>query len=100
MGSRLQLHNELLAIAPKAYYQPPSSVKMQYPCFVYKLDPPKSFHADNRKYKKFPCYTVTYISPTVADDKVDEILNRFQYCTLAKPYVADGLYHYAFTIYY
>lgn len=100
MGSRLDLHNELLKIAPKAYYNPPASAKMQYPCFRYKLTPPKILRADNRLYKQFPCYTVTYISLNVADDKVNEILTRFKSCKLDTHFINDGLNHYVFTIFY
>lgn len=100
MGTRLELHSELLELAPKAYYQPPASIKMAYPCFVYKRSRIKPQYADNRMYLKHDCYQLTYISLSVADNKVDEILEHFKYCHFDRSYVADGLNHYTFDLFY
>ncbi len=100
MGTRLELHGELLELAPHAYYDPPSSVKIQYPCFVYHLSRIKPQFADNRIYQKYPCYMVTYISPSVSDHKIDEFLDRFQYSRFDRTYTADELHHYVFEVFY
>lgn len=100
MGTRLELHSELLELADHAYYQPTSSVKMIYPCFVYKLADVRPLYANNKRYADFPCYTVTYISLLPADSKVKEILAKFPYCHFSRPYMADSLHHYVFDIFY
>lgn len=100
MGRRTELHGELLELAPKAYYQPPTNIKMVYPCFVYDRSKIKAEYADNRIYQKYDCYSLKYISPTVADGKVDEILEHFKYCRFDRHYVADGLHHYIFDLFY
>lgn len=100
MGTRLELHGELLDLAPNAYYDPPTSIKMQYPCFVYNRSDIDAIHANNSKYQKFNKYSLTYISRSVSDQKADEILNRFSYCSFDRSYTADGLHHYVFSLYY
>lgn len=100
MGTRLELHGELLDLAPYAYYQPVSSVKLNYPCFIYKLADIRPTYADNRRYQSLPYYTLTYISLRPADDKVKEILEHFSYCKMERPYMADNLYHYVFNLFY
>lgn len=100
MGTRLELHEELLSLAPNVYFQPPSSVKLSYPCIVYHLSDIDTLYADNRSYKNFKSYLVTYISRRPNDEKVDEILNHFSYCRFDRPYVADNLQHYAFVLFY
>lgn len=100
MGTRLELHTELLKLAPVAYYQPPSSIKMQYPCIVYHLSNIQTIHADNNAYKNFKSYLLTYICSLPDDDKVDEILNTFPYCRFDRHYVADNLHHYTFSLVY
>ena len=36
MDRRLELQNLLETITPHVYYQPPATVKMEFPCIVYK----------------------------------------------------------------
>ena len=100
MGIRLELHGELLEMAPYAYYDPPSSVRLQYPCFIYHLSRVRPLFADNRIYQKYPCYMVTYISPSVSDYIVNEFLDRFKYCRFDRSYTADELHHYVFEVFY
>ena len=37
---RLILHDELITLlgSSNVYFQPPTSIKMNYPCIIYKLD--------------------------------------------------------------
>lgn len=100
MGTRLQLHEELLKMAKNAYFQPPASVRMSYPCFRYEFADIDPLHADNKMYKNFTKYSVTYISRDHAEDIVTQMKERFQYCRFDRPYTADNLYHYNFELYY
>lgn len=100
MGTRLDLHNELLTLADHAYYQPPSNDRMEYPCIRYRISNIKSLYADDMNYKHFKQYLLTYISLSPADDKIDEILDRFEYCSFDRHYVADNLHHYTFMLFY
>lgn len=100
MGTRLDLHNELLEFAPNAYYQPPSSIRMKYPCFVYCLSTINTEFADNRHYKNYTKYQITFICESPADAKIVEILDHFRYCRFDRHYVADNLHHYVFELFY
>ena len=100
MGTRLDLDRELRELAPNVYYQQPSSVKMAYPCFRYNYADVKPLNADNKVYKMFNKYLVTYISKEHSEWIVDQMLGRFSHCRLDRPYTADNLYHYVFEVYY
>ena len=100
MGTRVDLHKELLTMAPYAYYNPPSSCKMSYPCFRYTLSGIDTIYADNQSYKNHINYSITYISNDIADDKMLEVLGHFQYCRFDRHYVADNLHHYVFELFY
>lgn len=100
MGTRLDLHEELLTLVDRAYYQPPSSIRMTYPCIVYGLSNIHTVYADNANYKRFKSYLITYISQIPDDNKIDEIADHFPYCKFDRHYVADNLHHYTFVLFY
>lgn len=97
---RLQLQQELLKLAPKAWYQKPSTTKMSYPCFVYKALEPETVRADNRMYILMPKYEILYISQTEDDGIWNRMANTFEYLSIGRKYVSDNLYHYPFTVNY
>lgn len=97
---RLQLQQELLKLAPKAWYQKPSTTKMSYPCFVYKALEPETVRADNRMYLLMPKYEILYISQTEDDEIWNRMADTFEYLSIGRKYVSDNLYHYPFTINY
>lgn len=100
MGKRLRLQSELLQFTSNVYYQPPESVKMTYPCFVYNLSRVASKFADNNNYINHKCYNLTYISRDPIDDLLERILSRFRYIRLDRTFNSDGLYHYVFVLFY
>lgn len=55
MASRpdLQLLLEELLESRNVYFQPPESVKMNYPAIVYALEDIENAHADNGVYSSF-----------------------------------------------
>ena len=97
---RLQLQQQLLTLAPKAWYQKPGSEKMTYPCFVYKALEPDQTHADNLVYLMEPKYEVLYISKTEDDGIWERMIQTFGNVRIGKKYVSDNLYHYPFTFNY
>ena len=98
MGSRLLLHEKLKSILGNnnVYFQPPPSVKMNYPAIKYNLADIRTDAADNINwYKKVNRYTVTLIHKdpdnTIKDALVE---NNFAFDRF---YATDGLNHYVFT---
>lgn len=99
MADRIGLHNILTSICPHVYFNPPETLKMEYPCIVYKLASIENRNADNIKYKTDIFYDLTYISKT-SDMSTVMAINTLRYCRPGKPYVVDNLHHYTFTVYY
>lgn len=101
-NKRLELHEKLCDIlgSRHVYYQPPESIKMQYPAIVYKFVGYRTFKADNTTFLKMPEYDVTYISDDPDVDIADEMFSEFQYCNFDRPYVAENLHHFVYSIFY
>lgn len=101
MDRRLKLHDELLSIFEKnIYYQPPESIKLSYPCFLYNLSGGQNIKADNTSYLFTRRYEGTYITRDPDHTFIEKLLNHFKYISYDRRYVADNLYHDTFTIYY
>ena len=80
------------------YFQPPASLKMQYPCIVYNLANANDVHADDKIYRRLYRYTVTYITKDPDDPKRDEI-DDLRYCSFDRFFTSDNLNHFVYTIY-
>ena len=102
MGDRLELHEELCDILGSryAYFQPPSNIRMTYPCIRYSLGGLDIKRANDHLYN----YTNRYEGIVIdydPDSKIAiDIVKHFPMCSFGSPYVADNLYHYPFTLYY
>ena len=97
---RLSLQQQLLKLAPTAWYQKPSGNRMTFPCFVYKAVEPETVRADNKVYVLMPRYEILYITATEDDTIWDKMTSTFEYCSVGRKYVSDNLYHYPFTVNY
>lgn len=99
--TRLDLHEILCDVlgSRNVYFNPPASIQMKYPCLVYELIGAQIQHADNLKYQKHRRWKVTLIT-TDPDDKTPDRLDDIPYSSPGNPFVADGLYHFPYTIYY
>lgn len=101
MGTRLELQSKLedLLGSKHVYYQPPETVKMEYPAIVYFRNNTKITHADNTVYLKKRRYDLTVISRKSEDPVLDKLLD-LQYCSPDRTYKSDNLYHDVFTLYF
>ena len=100
--NRLKLHEKLCEIlgSRNVYFQPPASVKMQYPAIVYNLKDIDPKYANNLVYTRFFCYAITVIDRNPDSEIVDEI-SQLPMCSMDRPsYASDGLNHFVFTLYY
>jgi len=103
MASRKELDAELRTLlgSTNTFFQPPASIKMKYPAFVYSYDTPLVVNADNKIYNITDRYSVTYIDTKLDMDKIKSIIQHFPMCSLNRaPYAVNGLYHAVFTLYY
>lgn len=99
MAPRLELHELLESLSEHVYFQPPTNVKVEYPCIVYKRDFAETKFADNVPYNYKLRYMVTVIDRDPDSDipgKVAalpmSIYNRF--------FTADGLNHDVYNVFF
>lgn len=97
--SELQLLLRTMLGDKYVYFQPPSNVKMVYPCIVYSRSKIDGKHADNNVYKIGVQYTVTVIY-TDPDSDLPFKIATIPTAKHADHFTADNLYHDVFTIYF
>ena len=102
MASRLELHEELCEVlgTRNVYFQPPESVKMQYDAIRYSLGGKDLKRADDRIYLNTNQYDGVVITRDPDTSIPDKLLAHFEMCSFGRPYTADNLNHYPFTLYY
>ena len=102
MASWSDLRTDLIRITglKNVYYQPPSNVKMSYPCIRFKLESVDEMYASNKLYRTMVKYQIIYITNKVNDDIITLLPSELRYCTFDRPYSSDNLYHYVFNIFY
>lgn len=107
MGSRVQLHTVLCGIlecpdcgdACRAYFQPPASKEIQYPCIVYERSEIDAVHADNAPYRLLDRYQVTVIYKN-PDSDLPHRIAMLPMCAHDRHFTADNLNHDIFNLYY
>ena len=101
MGSREELDALLLETlgSENLYFQPPENQKLHYPCLIYSANGNFERHANNKTYHRRREYSMVYIAYDPDDAMIDKIAD-LPYCEMGKPYTADRLHHYPYTIYY
>jgi len=99
MGSRLQLHDVLKGIVPYVYFQAPSNDAMHYPCIVYERDSEFVAHADGGVYRKLKRYQVTVIDRD-PDSELPDQVGDLKYCEFSRHFVADGLHHDVYNLFF
>lgn len=95
----LQEFLETLKGDRNVYFQPPASVKMNYPAIVYKLSNINNTHANNSPYIQDTAYQLIYITKN-PDDVMVKTLSKLPMCDFDRHYTADNLNHYSYILYY
>lgn len=101
MGTRLELQSKLEEIlgSRNVYFEPPSNLKLTYPCIIYELKKYDLVHTDNTIYKLKTAYDITVIERSPVSQFTMPILS-LPYCTFDRHFVSDTLHHNTFTIYF
>lgn len=101
-GHRLELQRlfEQVPGVKKVYFQPPASVKLQYPCIIYQRDGGNTEFANNYSYQFTQRYTVTVIDKNPDSDIPRYLINNFQMITPDRNFTSDNLNHSILTLYY
>lgn len=100
--SRLRLHEKLEAVegVKKAYFQPPETVKLKYPCIIYSRTAASNLTANDKNYNFRWRYKLTIIDPDPESQIPDIVAREFSYCSFDRSYTADNLNYYVFDLYY
>lgn len=102
MAKREELHEELCNVlgSRNVYFSTPEDVRMQYDAIRYELSGKDTKRASNRIYRLTNRYDGVVITRDPDTTIPDAILSHFEMCSFGRPYTADNLNHYPFTIYY
>lgn len=101
MASRLSLHTQLENILGErnVYFQPPESIKMNYPAIVYALEDIENTHADNGVYLSHKQYSVTVIDKN-PDSQFVDMVAKLPTCQFNRHYKSENLNHWNFSLYF
>lgn len=96
---RLELHEILKELCPNVYFQPPSTVKMIYPCIVYERDSARTRFADNLPYRNTKRYSVTVIDRD-PDSLIPDRIAALPMCSFNRFFTVNNLNHDVFSLYF
>lgn len=82
------------------FFNPPSTIYMEYPCILYERNDMPTWDANNSKYIINTRYVITIISEDVDDPMPEDLLKTFGHCSFDREYNADNLHHTVFDLYY
>lgn len=101
MASRLELQTKLEELLGNnnVYYQPPETLKMEYPCIRYSRSDIESKHADNMKYHNINLYEIIVISKKPDHEAIQKILD-LPLSSFDRHYAKDNLNHDVINLYY
>ena len=101
MKRRLELQSKLetLLVSKNVYFQPPESVRMNYPAIVYELSDIDNTFADNLVYKQDTAYQLTVIDKDPDSEIVKEV-SKLPKCRFERYFASGNLNHTVFKIYY
>lgn len=99
---REKLHEDLCDIlgSRNCYFSPPSTIRMKYPCILYEAGGSRTIQADDIRYLRWTSFTLTVIDKNPDSEIPERLLSsKFRYLSRDRTYIADGMYHFVFTIY-
>lgn len=96
---RSELSAILHEFCSNVYFQPPSNLKLSFPCIIYKLDSFDDRAADNRDYLTMDEYSITYVTRDPDDPNIRAI-KQLPYCSMTNNTTADNLRHYYYRLYF
>lgn len=81
------------------YFQPPETIKMNYPCIIYYRSAYDSNYANDNPYNKQAQYTILVVDKNPDSLILDKIL-KLRMCRSERHYTKDNLNYDVFNIYY
>ena len=101
MGTRLELQTKLEEILGNrhVYYQPPESLKIEYPAIAYSKEKIDKDYANDKAYRFKTRYSITVIDRKPDNPVITKLLTM-PYCAHDRHYVSDNLNHDSLTLYF
>jgi hypothetical protein len=99
MGPRLKLHQLLETFTENVYFQPPTNVKLKYPCIIYKRDFADTKFADDQPYDVRLRYMITVIDPD-PDSEIPSKVAAMPMSLFNRFYTAENLNHDVYNVYF
>lgn len=101
MAQRLELQELLVDLlgSSNVYFQPPPTIKMQYPCIIYKRDNITSIFADNTMYRYKKRYQIIVVDAD-PDSDIHEKVIALPLCSYDRFYTSDNLNHDVFNLFF
>lgn len=101
MGSRLDLQNLLESVlgSRNVYYQPPESIRINYPAIIYSRNDIDNTFADDIVYMQNHTYQVIVIDAN-PDSEIVNKMSKLPMCRYDRHYTSDNLNHDVFIINY
>lgn len=99
MAPRPQLHQLLETFTQHVYFQPPTNVKLEYPCIIYKRDFADTKFADDITYDRTIRYAITVIDQD-PDSEIPSKVAALQMSLFNRFYTVDNLNHDVFNVYF
>lgn len=101
MERRLELQTILEEVlgSRNVYFQPPETVKMNYPCIVYSRLSGDTQFANNKPYSFQLQYRVLVLDKN-PDSVIPKKVSELPMCVFERHYVTNNLNHDLFNIYY
>ena len=96
----LQTEFEKILGSRNVYFQPPTSVKMSYPCIRYSMNRIDKLNANDKFYWSINEYEVTVIDSDPLSTIAKDILVNFPSAKFDRQYVSENLYHSVITLYF
>lgn len=101
MASRIELQAKLeeLFCSKNVYYQPPESLKIEYPAIIYSKNRIDKKAANDAAYMLTKGYEIIVIDRKPDNPVIDKLL-QLPMCSYDRSYKSDNLNHDVLTLYY
>jgi hypothetical protein len=99
MAQRLDLQTLLETFVDNVYFQPPTNVKLVYPCIIYTRDFAKTEFANDKPYNSTLRYKVMIIDSN-PDSDIPSKVASLPMCLFNRFFTADNLNHDVYNLYF
>jgi hypothetical protein len=101
LSPRLSLHQILKTLLGNSnvYFQPPATVKLSYPCIIYRRNDIGTDFANDLPYTMNKQYQITVIDQD-PDSLIPDKVGEMPKCSFDRHFTADNLNHDVYNLYY